>query len=148
MGACGFCLSCSGFLRENFFSLSLMVFGGWIGDLCKSCFVGGDFLLLGGVVCVGVVDPMCVFAWTISLDFSLFLTCWVCACWNSAECSIFRSSWNFSQSFGTNWISFSMRALYFLSWLTPYDRGISVFCYVGPYSFPCFKVGHVLHVSP
>ena len=50
MGACSFCLSCSGFLGDKFLSLSLMVFGGWIGDLCKSCFIGGDFALLGGVV--------------------------------------------------------------------------------------------------
>ena len=55
MGACGFCLSCSGFLGDKFFSLSfslsLIDFDGWIGDLCKKCFVGGDFALLG-VVCV------------------------------------------------------------------------------------------------
>ena len=75
MGACGFC--CSIFLEDKFFSLSLMVFGGRIGDLCKSCFIGGDFELLGGVVCAGVLDPICVFSWTNSLDFSLFLTCWV-----------------------------------------------------------------------
>ena len=51
MGACGFCLSCSGFLGDKFFSLSLMDFGGWTGDLCKKCFVEGEFALLG-VVCV------------------------------------------------------------------------------------------------
>ena len=47
MRACGFCLSCSGFLGDN---LSLTVFVEQIGNLCKSCFVG-DFALLG-VVCV------------------------------------------------------------------------------------------------
>ena len=51
MRACGFCLSCSNFLRDKILSLSLTVFGGQIGELCKSCFVGGDFTLLGGVVC-------------------------------------------------------------------------------------------------
>ena len=55
MGACDFCLSCSGFMGDKFFSLSLMLFGGWISDLCKNCFVG-DFALLG-VVHVGGVDP-------------------------------------------------------------------------------------------
>ena len=74
MGPCDFSLSCSGFVRDRFFSLSLTVFGGLIGDLCNSCFVG-DFALLGGVVHVRVVDPMRVFAWTTSLDFSLFVTC-------------------------------------------------------------------------
>ena len=39
MRACGFGLNCSGFLGDKFFSLFLMVFGGWIGDLCKSCFL-------------------------------------------------------------------------------------------------------------
>ena len=37
--------------RDKIFSLS---FGGWIGDLCKSCFVGRDFVLLGREVCVVV----------------------------------------------------------------------------------------------
>ena len=64
-------LWCSGFWETSF----LRFFGGGIGDLCKSCSVGGDFALLGGVVHVGVVDPMSVFVWTTSLDFSLFLTC-------------------------------------------------------------------------
>ena len=63
------------------FLVCLTVFGEWIGDLCKSCFVGGDFALLR-VVRVGVVDPMSVFAQNTSFDFSLFLTsCYrVCAC--------------------------------------------------------------------
>ena len=55
MEASDFCLSCSGFMREVFFSQSLMIFGGWIGDLRNSCFVG-DFALLG-LLRVGVVDP-------------------------------------------------------------------------------------------
>ena len=54
MAACGFCLSCSSLIGDKFFSLSLMLFGGWIGDLCNGCFAG-DFELLG-VVHVGVVD--------------------------------------------------------------------------------------------
>ena len=64
----------------------MMVFGERIGDLCKSCFVG-DFTLLG-VVLVGVVDPMCIFAWNTLLDFSLSSNCccWVCTCWNSTKC--------------------------------------------------------------
>ena len=74
-GACCFCLICSGVLGDKFFSLSLTVFGGRVGDLYKSCFVGGDFALLVGVVHVEVVNPMCAFARTTSLDFSLFLTC-------------------------------------------------------------------------
>ena len=39
------------------------------------CFVGEDFVLLEGVVHVGVVDPISVFIWTASLDFFLFLIC-------------------------------------------------------------------------
>ena len=58
-------------MEDKVFSLSLMVFGGQIGDLCKICF-DGDFALLGWVVHVGVVDPTCVFAWTTLLGFSLF----------------------------------------------------------------------------
>ena len=73
MGACDFCLSCSGFMEDKFFSLSLTLFGGWIGDLYNSCFVG-DFALLG-VVHVGLVDPTCVFVWTATLDLSLFPIC-------------------------------------------------------------------------
>ena len=45
--------------ETGFFSLSLMLFGGRIGDLCNGCF-DGDFSLLG-VVRVGVIDPTCVF---------------------------------------------------------------------------------------
>ena len=48
MGACDFCLSCSGLMGDKFFSLSLMVFGGQIGDLCDGCF-DGDFALLAVV---------------------------------------------------------------------------------------------------
>ena len=59
MGSCDFCFSCSGLMGDRFFSLSLMLFGGRIGDLCNGCF-DRDFALLG-VVRVGVIDPMCVF---------------------------------------------------------------------------------------
>ena len=48
-----------------------MLFGGQIVDLCNRHNFK-DFALLGGVVLVGVVDP--VFAWTTSMDLS-FLTC-------------------------------------------------------------------------
>ena len=58
--------SCSGLMGDKFFSLSLMLVGGQIGDLCNDCFVG-DFALLG-VVCFRVVDCMCVFVWTTTLD--------------------------------------------------------------------------------
>ena len=58
-----------------------------------------------------------------SLDYLIgfpFLTCWVYACWNSAECSFFRCSWNFGQSFGYNWIGFSQELnIYCLDWLDP-----------------------------
>ena len=73
MGSCDFCFSCSGLMGDKFFRMSLMVFGGRIGDLCNSCFVG-DFALLG-VVRVGVIDPTSVFVWTSTLDLSLFLIC-------------------------------------------------------------------------
>ena len=46
-------------MGDRFFSLSLMIFGGRIGDLCDGCF-DGDFALLG-VVRVGVINPTCVF---------------------------------------------------------------------------------------
>ena len=62
MGVCDFGRSYSSFLGYKFFSLSLTVFGKRIFDLCKSCFVGGAFALLEGVVRVGVIDPSCVFA--------------------------------------------------------------------------------------
>ena len=57
-------------MRDKFFSLSLMLFGGRIGDLCNGCFVG-DFALLG-VVRVGMVDSTCVFVWTTTFDLSPF----------------------------------------------------------------------------
>ena len=38
MGAYDFCSSCSGFMEDKFFSLSLMLFGGRIDDLCNGCF--------------------------------------------------------------------------------------------------------------
>ena len=56
----------------QFLSLSLMLFGGQIGDLCNGCFVG-DFAILG-VVRVGVVYPKCVFIGTTRLDLSPFST--------------------------------------------------------------------------
>ena len=58
MGACDFCLSCSGLMRDKFISLSLMIFVGRIGDLCNGCFVR-HFALLG-VYHVGAVDLTCV----------------------------------------------------------------------------------------
>ena len=73
MGACDFCSSCLGFMGYKFFSLFLMLFGGWIGDLCNGCFVG-DFALFV-VVSVGVVNSTCVFVWTTTLDLSPFPTC-------------------------------------------------------------------------
>ena len=59
-------------MGDKFFSLSLMLLGGWIGDLCNGRFYG-DFALVG-VVRVEVIDPMCVFVWT-TLDLSPFPTC-------------------------------------------------------------------------
>ena len=59
MGSCDFCFSCSGLMGDRFFSLSLMLFSGRIGDLCNGRF-DGDFALLG-VVRVGVIDPTCAF---------------------------------------------------------------------------------------
>ena len=46
-------------MGDRFFSLSLMLFGGRIGDLCNGCF-DGDFALLG-VVRVGVIDRVFLF---------------------------------------------------------------------------------------
>ena len=45
MGSSDFCFSCSGLMGDKFFSLSLMLLGGRIGDLCNGCF-DGDFALL------------------------------------------------------------------------------------------------------
>ena len=59
MGSYDFRLSCSDLMGDRFFSLSLLLFGGRIGDLCNDCF-DGDFALLG-VVRVGVIDPTCVY---------------------------------------------------------------------------------------
>ena len=115
MGACGF-LSCSGFLRDKFFSLTL--FGGQIGDLCNGCFIGGDFVLLGVVVHVGVVDPTC---------FLLGLPHWISPHSQLVDEQVlgkirpsivfFRCSWNLDQSFASYWNNFSTRVLYLLSWL-------------------------------
>ena len=46
---------------------------------------------------------------------SLYLWLPFGASWNSAKCTFFKSSWNFGQLFGSNWISFSTRTLYLLS---------------------------------
>ena len=46
-------------MGDRFFSLSLMLFGGRIGDLCNG-FFDEDFALLG-IVRVGVIDPTRVF---------------------------------------------------------------------------------------
>ena len=67
MGSCDFCFSCSGLMEDTFFSLSSMLFGGRIGDLCNCCF-DGDFALLG-VVRVGVIDPTCVFCLNYNIRF-------------------------------------------------------------------------------
>ena len=66
MEGCDFCLSCSGLMGDKFFGLSLVLFGGRIGDLCNGC-CAGDFALL---VRVRVVDHTCVFVWTKTLDLS------------------------------------------------------------------------------
>ena len=116
MGVYAFCLKCSSIFEDKFSSLLLTVFGGRIADLSKRCFIRGDFPLLGGVFRVEVVGSLCVFGWAASIDFSLFVTtCCVCVCWNSSDCSFFWCSSNYSQSFGSNWISFSTRAVYLLS---------------------------------
>ena len=79
MGSCDFGLSCSGLMGDKFLSLSLMLFGERIGDLCNGCF-DGDFALLG-VVCVGVIDPTCVFVWTTTLDLCPFPACCLAGAW-------------------------------------------------------------------
>ena len=79
---------------EMFFRLSLTVL--LVG--LRSGFVG-DFSFLGGVVCDGLVDPLCIFTLITSLGFSLFWTCWVGTWQNLAKCRFFRCSWNFGQSF-------------------------------------------------
>ena len=73
MGSCDFCFSCSGLMGDKFFSLSLMLFGGRIGDLCNGCF-DGDFALLG-VVRVVVQTKTHVGSITPTLDLSPFATC-------------------------------------------------------------------------
>ena len=73
MGSSDFYFSCSGLMGDKFFSLSLMLFGGRIGDLFNG-FFDGDFALLR-VVRVGVIDPTCVLVWTTTLDLSPFATC-------------------------------------------------------------------------
>ena len=50
MGVCGFCLSDSGLLGDQFFTLSLTVLGGWIGEWCKSYFVRGYLCLSSRVL--------------------------------------------------------------------------------------------------
>ena len=65
-------------MGDKLFSLSLMLFGGRIGDLRNGCFVG-DFALL--VVRVGVIDRTCVFVWTTLLDLSPFATYWWAGAW-------------------------------------------------------------------
>ena len=74
MGAYGFCLNCSGYLGDKFSCLFLMIFGERIVDLCEISFVGA-FQLLGGIVYVWIKDSLCIFLWTTSFDFSLFVTC-------------------------------------------------------------------------
>ena len=59
-------------MGDKFF-VSLMLFGGRIGDLCNGCFTG-DFALLE-VIRVRVVDPKCAFVCFITLDLSPFPTC-------------------------------------------------------------------------
>ena len=109
MWASGLCLNCSSFLGDKLFSLSLTVFGGWIG---------WDFALLGGVVCVWVVDSVCCRLDYLTLDFSSFLILLSLCLLKFSQVYFFpRWSWNFGQSFGSNWILFSTRALYSFSWL-------------------------------
>ena len=65
-----------------------------------------------------------------SLDYFiglLFICLCICACWNSAECNFFRCSWNFGQSFDSNWISISTKVLYLLTWLIESTLRASVF---------------------
>ena len=102
---------------RQFFSPSVGFW--WMGwRLRKICFVG-DFPCLEGVVSVLSSRFYECFCWTTLLYFSLFVTSchWVCTCWNLAKSIFFRCSWNFGQSFSSNWISFSTRDLYLLSWL-------------------------------
>ena len=58
MGSCDFCFSCSGLMGDEFFSLSLMLFGGWIGDLCNGCF-DGDFCTFRSSLCWSDRSYMC-----------------------------------------------------------------------------------------
>ena len=54
--------------------MSLILFRGRIVDLCNGCF-DGDFAPLG-VVCVGVIDPTCVFCLDYNIGF-LPIPCWL-----------------------------------------------------------------------
>ena len=101
-------------LFSSKFVFSDLNVGGRIGDLCELSFAG-DFLFFGEVVCVLTLGFVCAFILIVSLAFSLFAPTVLGCVWSSAEGRFFSCSWNFGQSLGFNWISFSTRALYFSS---------------------------------
>ena len=149
IGGCGFYLSCSSFLGDKIFSLSLMVFGEQIGDLYKSYFIGRDFSLSGGVVYVQVVDSMCVVPWTTTVDLSLFVTSchWVGACWNLVECSFFQVLLKLGSIIWFQLDQFLYQSsilLVLIDWIHLLcNRRTGVFSHVGPYYFSCFQESYI-----
>ena len=114
IGAFGFRKISSGVWGERLFSLFLTIFGGGFGDLFDICFVR-DFVFLRELVfCLTGQFAFFFFCYFIGFHFDVTFISLVCASvlWISAECRFFRCSWNFGQSFGSNWISFSTRTLY------------------------------------
>ena len=91
-----------------------MLFGGWIGDLYNSCFVG-DFALLE-VVHLGMVDPICVFVWTTILDLSPFPT----HCWSGLNVVFSGASETLANHLlPTRLISLWVFNICYLDWLNP-----------------------------
>ena len=118
-----------GVFRGQDFSPSLTVFGRWIGDLCESSFIGGNFLFLKGWFVL-----MCVFLQTTSLDFSLFVTSF------SLCVSLVKFVW-----FQMDQFLYKISIFLFLIDVIypPCNRDMNVFSLVGPSYFPCFQEGHI-----
>ena len=141
LGACNFCLGCLGVMRDKFFRLSLILFGGRIGDLCNGCF-DGDFTLLG-VVRDGVIDPTCVLCgrqhWI-----SLYSQIVAGLVLGKMQLSVFFSG--APETLANHWLPtglISPRVFYICCFIgsirPPCNRGVAAFFRIAPYDSPCFQ---------
>ena len=143
IGTCNFCLSCSGFMGDKFFSLFLTLFAGLICDLYNGCLVG-DFEPLG-VVRAGVIRVLLFGIQHCISPLSQPVTVLVLGKIRPSVVFAGALETLAKHSLPTGSIFPRVFFICFLDWCIhlPCNRDVVVFSHVGPNNFPSFSEGHI-----